>query len=637
MFIAKWKNDKLRNLPKEMIAQKKFCIWKSEPSESGTGKPKKVPYLWIEKKGICRNFPKGPFLSFFMLQGFLVLQQDLPKKDRGYSAGFYLKDSGLSVIDIDNYQAAFGLGDIVSRLDRKGCYVEASPSGEGLHIFYSGSLDWTNGRKRSFTSLETYEGKGTSCEVYGPNDVRFITLTGNKLTPPSKKNSSPLPLPDAEELQEEFQELKELFFLNPFEEVSSSDFSSNSTLSTPSIESYSALPDVDSKLELVLSKIKDSRFYQNFLLFSENLKVGTHNSISETDMAFAGLVAAYIPQEWAFNEKIDLIIQFFKHHRIQRDKSRNRLDYIRGTAEKALLGLSPLGLNNREQSKSSQDQKPLKTIERSSILKICNVMQIFHLGKSKENFKYINNRNPDNSVEATCPESLSSTDFKYFMQLLFQYKESKLFSNQNSPEKNDYYEINIHKLGQELGASISGGRNYKMFLDSLSKLSKVHLKYNKVIDLDKKSYSISEESLLSYRVSYESDRSTGKRSYKKLKVRMHSTIFEVLSSAEYNYSLINQESYNKLSSDKLQLLYFHFCQKTLPGKEFRTFTLEDLLSLWPSSDNRHTIHSRVEQLTNLIKDLTSERAKLKDIYIQPIYENGKLVKVKVKKNKLNIV
>lgn len=424
--------------------------------------------------------------------------------------------------------------------------------------------------------------------------------------------------------------------MSPHEKVSHSHFPNNSTETILKVECDSVLPEMDSKLELVLSKIKDSRSYKNFLLFSKNLKLDKHDSISETDMAFAGFVAAYIPEEWAKNEKADIIVKFFHSYRPQRDKTQYRLDYIRRTAQKALQSGSSVKSKDQERCQADLDQKQSKSIEHTSIFKICNIMQIFHLGKSYENFKYIENKNKDNSLEATCPESLTPTDFKYFMQLLFQYKESKLFTNQNTTQKNGYYKINIKKIEEELGIGVSG-KSYKLFFNSLSKLSKVHLKYNKLIDCDKKLYSCSEESLLSYRASYETHSGKDNRTYKRLEVRMHSTISEILSLAEYNYSLINRESYNQLSSEKSQLLYVYFCQKTLPGKKFTTFTLKDLLDLWPASNNRHTVYSRTEQLTTLIEDLVTKQAQLKDLDIRPIYASGDLVSVKVKKNRLTPV
>lgn len=632
MYDLKCTERDLRNLPNEMKDQEKFCLWRYEPSESSTGKPKKVPYTWcLNTEKISRNFPRGTFLSFLALRLILVAQKKLAKQDQVYLPGFYLKDSNLSVIDIDNYHPAFGLGSIVARLNQKGCYVESSPSGQGLHIFYSGSLDWTNGRKRSYSSLKTDQAKETSCEVYGPNDVRYITLTGLKITTPNE--SDPLPLPEAGELQEEFQELKNLFFLSPREQTSVSYALSSSISCASTVQYSSSLPEADSRLELVLSKIKDSVCHFLFLQFVNCLKFDKHNSISETDMAFAGFISAYIPDEWPYSEKIDVMVKFFHSYRPQRDKTRDRLDYVRRTAQKALQSGSFVKSKSEEKSKGALDQKHSKSIASKSILKICNIMQIFHLGKSYENFKYIENKNKDNSLEATCPESLTPTDFKYFMQLLFQYKESKLFTDQNTTQKNGYYEINIKKLGEELGIGIDG-RSYKRFFNSLSKLSKVHLNYNKLIDRDKKLYCSSGESLLSYRASYETHSGKDNRSYKRLEVRMHSAISEILSMAEYNYSLINKESYSQLSSEKSQLLYVYFCQKTLPGKKFTIFTLEDLLDLWPASNDRRTVYSRIEQLISLIADLVSKQDQLKDLDLRPVYENGKLIMVKVKKNKL---
>lgn len=632
-----WKEGDLNHLPQEMVKQQRFCVWRSVPAKSGSGKPRKIPYTssggGLLNRAVC-NFPEGNFWTFDRVKIFLLRQR--PKKaEDTFFPGFYLKGSNLSVIDIDNYHPNSGLLGLVMKFYHKGCYIEASPSGHGFHIFYSGSLNWTDGRKKSSTGLDTGQVKKTSCEVYGPDDIRFITVTGQKLHLPYISDIEPLPR--AEELIEELTELQNIFFSSHHKQKHNSNIDKSSTLNKSSAEYFNDLEEINSKSAWILSKIKDSVCHFLFLQFVNCLKFDKHNSISETDMAFAGFISAYIPDEWLYSEKIDVMVKFFHSYRPQRNKTRDRLDYVRRTAQKALQSESSVKSRSGEKSKTAPDQKHPQSIKRASIFKICNIMQIFHLGRSYENFKYIENKNKDNSLEATCPESLTPTDFKYFMQLLFQYKESKLFTDQNTPQKNGYYKINIKKLGEELGAGISGGKHYRLFFNSLDKLSKVHLKWNKLINSDKQLYCTHSESLLSYRASYETRLSKDNRSYKRLEVRMHSAISEILSSAEYNYSLLNKESYNKLSSTELQLLYFYFCQKTLPGKNFTTFTLKDLLGLWPVSDDRRIIFNRMKKLIDLIEDFVSKQAELKDLYIQPIYENGKLTMVKVKKNRLSPV
>lgn len=71
---------------------------------------------------------------------------------------------------------------------------------------------------------------------------------------------------------------------------------------------------------------------------------------------------------------------------------------------------------------------------------------------------------------------------------------------------------------------------------------------------------------------------------------MHPIIFNLFNKAQYNYSLLNKNSYNHLSLSKLQLLYYHFCQNTWPGKGYVTLT--ELLNLWPLSDNPRILAKR---------------------------------------------
>ena len=609
------------NLPDEIKVSKQFCLWKYQYIENNC-KPSKVPYGYLKKQH--RVMPslkdKRHWFTFSEYLNFKNCFND-------FNLGLVLTNGSFTVIDIDNYQAHKVLDSILFNMLSKGAYIEVSPSGLGLHIFFVGQ--WSYSRKKSIVSIG-YRSKKTTCEAYCGKDVRFITLTGQSIVLKNQKNNKSLAT--SSELSQEIEKLAELFFgYDVFGDMYSTPNTIDKNLIQPSLD----IDVVNKEYIRIKGEISTSIWKKLYIDLCNCLK-SNYNSASEADWAFLQIVARFIDYESQYKKNI--LKLFFQKDRPYRLK-KNRIDYLDRTITKVLSNpvkpkdqifcttFSSKNANYKEESQSNLDKKKSKTIKSCSILKICNIMQIFHLGRSYENFKQIEIKNQDNSLEATCPESLTSTDFKYFMQLLFQYKDSKISS------KSDYYQINIKKLGEELGLGING-RNYKLFFNSLSKLSKVHLKYNKLINFDKKLYCTSEESLLSYRASYEKHSGKDSRPYKRLEVRMHSAISEILSIAEYNYSLINRESYDQLFSEKLQLLYVYFCQKTLPGKNFTTFTLEDLLDLWPASNNRHTIYTRTEQLISLIENLSSKQAQLKDLDIQLFYENKKLTKVKVKKNRL---
>ena len=636
MYDINWTTGNLSNLPQEIIKQHRFCVWKNEPSESGTGKPKKIPYCLKYGRIPERNFPKGTFCSFIDLERFL--RGDFLFKPN-FSPGFYLKGSRLSVIDIDNYHPSSDLIGLITKFYEKGCYIEVSPSGNGLHIFYSGFLNWTNGRNKCFSSLKSDQAKVTSCEVYTSKDIRFITLTG-RMAFSQTKTTNIRSLPRAEDIEPELMRLKELFFLDP--KSKDEDLNSmNRILPISEIkipvkkEESIDFESPSEKLKSVVAKIEKSTHYAKFLLFCEKLKLDEYETISETDMAFAGLIVAYMPQQWRLEDKANIIAEFFKRFRVQRDKTQDRPGYVMSTAYEALSNWDTYYRPNNKSFLPTLASKQNNTIDRNIILKICNVMQIFHLGKSYPNFQYLDNKKEKNSILVKSPESLTPTDLKYFMEILFQYKN--LSRNPDNISKDDFFEVNIKALLESLNLT-RGGKAYQTFMKHLDKLSNVSLKYNKLIDANKNLYCLYGGSLLSYELyHYEDYEKNNIYKWQKVKVKLASAIIEMMNTAEYNYSLLNKLSYQRLPSDKLKFLYVYFCQNTWPGKEGKLFTVNDLMSLWPPSSVRTTLNSRKKELTKLLTDFSHHQNIVKDLIIQTIYENEELAKVKVVKRMLKPV
>ena len=624
MENASWTERNLNNLPKEITSQNKFCFWKSEPSKDGKGKPQKVPYTISRWGGLERKFPYGSFCSFHKLSSMMRRHSR-----KGFMPGFYLRDSGLSVIDIDDYFSSPTLDSIIADLDNKGCYIEVSPSGKGLHIFYSGFLDWTNGRNRSYTSLKVEEDQSTTCEVYSSKDIRFITLTGQVIE--FSNSSISQPLAKAEEIEEELMKLKELFFVYPRLELEIDKASEANLLNSKSQDSIRNSETANSikVLASIVENIKNSEHCSKLISFGKEAKPCKYKSSSEADMSFAGLIASFLPKELSVKEKINIVAQSFEYLRFKRVKTENRIDYILDTASKAVSNMDNYYPHKSHESQESLVSKKCSTIKISSILKICNIMQMFHLGKSYSNFEYVNNKNENNSLSVTSPESLTATDFKYFIQMLFQYKQSV---KENNLSKDGYFKVNIKQIFESLNQSRSGAA-YNSFYRTLLKLSKVYICCHKLIDVNRNLYSNYTGSLLSCEIDYFRDSfASEKNQFKKVEVRFARAILDVMNEAEYNYSLLNKESYESFFSDKLKLIYIYFCQKTLPGKNVTTFTIQELLKLWPPCNIRRTLRSREKELGDLLKNFAEN--KITDLAVQLIYEEGEIAKIKVRKKNL---
>lgn len=131
--------------------------------------------------------------------------------------------------------------------------------------------------------------------------------------------------------------------------------------------------------------------------------------------------------------------------------------------------ISQYRVKEKEIEKKRKKQAKLeRTATKDSIVKICNNMRIFHLGRSVKEFTYISNKE-GNRLKAHVPESLTQSDFRYFMQLLFVYIEctkpfvKELTSLDCLNELSEkYYQINLRSILTALGLT-PGGRAYNVF------------------------------------------------------------------------------------------------------------------------------------------------------------------------------
>ena len=621
MISWPWMKTDLDSLPEEILSQDKFLVWrytrlfaeeKAEVNHKEV-KMRKLPYTLLENGEIKIGLKSGRCVSFEKMIDLLKENKAL-----GVRPGFFLKGAGLSVIDIDNFDPKHkNLGRILLKLLSKGCYVETSPSGEGLHIFYSGFLDWTNGRQRSSSSLKMDGAKETSCEVFLSTDIRFITLTGKRL------NQKLQPLPMAEDLEEELMELKELFFPGYERKKKHSDLEISFRQNTQKAE-VKISKDLSEKLQLTVAKIEDSSHRTIFSLFCKEDKPDKYPSPSEADMAFSGLLKDYLDPEWSKSDKEAILQEAFDKLRKSRGKTKNRPEYVSATVSTALN-------NSTTYFRDKLLKKEVQTVDRDIIFNICNIMKIFSFGKSYLGFEYINERNSDNVLKVTAQESLTPYDLRFFMQILSQHR--KYFLCNRGTSTGEPFDFNVSAMLYRLKLQNSGFQ-YKRFHDSLLRLSKVHLDYHKLVDEETRKFHNKAGSLLSFDRIYFKGGSV--KEWSQVKLQLGVPFLAILEEARFNYSIFNMDSFESFSSPKLQLLYYHLAQNTMPGKGYKVFTRKELLSLWPSADTLHpsTLRSRKKDLKIIVEKFVNEQEKIKDLRVEAIYDQNSLVKVKARKIRL---
>lgn len=149
-------------IPQELKGKPNWVCWREEPCK-GTGELTKPPI----------NPHTGHYASPTDPDTWGTLQEALEarKRLRLPGIGFVLtKDSGIVAIDLDHCRNP-ETGDLTPMaqrtVERLKSYTEVSPSGEGLHIFVSGSLP-PDGKCR-IKDIELYD------------SARYLTVTGHRI------------------------------------------------------------------------------------------------------------------------------------------------------------------------------------------------------------------------------------------------------------------------------------------------------------------------------------------------------------------------------------------------------------------------------------------------------------------------
>ena len=146
--------------PQELMERKQWVNWRLIPDKDG-GKDKKVPFNPITGKGAASNNP-ATWTDF-------ATAVDAVERYGFSGLGFmFAKDGGLVGVDIDHcYDPETKTFNDTAKaiMARQPTYMEFSPSGTGVHLFFKGKMPGT-GNKNAKTGVEMYE------------HTRYFTMTG---------------------------------------------------------------------------------------------------------------------------------------------------------------------------------------------------------------------------------------------------------------------------------------------------------------------------------------------------------------------------------------------------------------------------------------------------------------------------
>jgi primase-polymerase (primpol)-like protein len=151
----------IRNIPKELKSLPQWVCWRLE-QDKRSGRDCKVPY---SPKNSHRASPNNP-----ATWGTLEEAINCAEKYLFSGIGFmFTAECGINGIDLDHCLESGNLNEIAADIlaHLPPTYIEISPSGKGLHIFFKGTL--TSGGNRNGKS---------GVEMYSVS--RYFTVTGNK-------------------------------------------------------------------------------------------------------------------------------------------------------------------------------------------------------------------------------------------------------------------------------------------------------------------------------------------------------------------------------------------------------------------------------------------------------------------------
>lgn len=299
--------DRLPDVPAAMKAQHQWVRWKLEPGSNGT--MTKVPYRvdggkasstntddWADYKtavtGAEINSSGG--VGFMFANGFMGIDLDGCRDTKTGDITKWAED----IID--------SLGDV---------YVEASPSGTGLHIFVLGKVP---GNDKKF-NLNPAIGYGKAAiEIY--DSRRYFTVTGDKFF----DEAGDVLRCDLKEIYKKFHELRAANPAPRNERAESADAAASAGEPTK-IEQLGTFS--TTKYDIFSQGEIESR--QPSFVISNRIGRLTYPSQSEADMAFATVLAI------THNGDADKINEEFCKSALYRPKW-ERTDYRNNTIAKAI-------------------------------------------------------------------------------------------------------------------------------------------------------------------------------------------------------------------------------------------------------------------------------------------------------------
>nr|UAT97345.1 PUT_PRODUCT [Ahnfeltia plicata] len=333
--------------------------------------------------------------------------------------------------------------------------------------------------------------------------------------------------------------------------------------------------------KLIKAKIIKSTYCSDYYAFT-NIDSIKNKSRSEDDWHFCLLILKFIESHI---ECTRLLEEFLRTERY-REKFDLSLTYLETTIEKVIKASSENGqrgtLANGTGVLNPDSAIVTSTklvIPAHEIIRTCNIAKCFFLNSEYAiaNSTVNVSNQEDNKLEVSFNAGpLNGYDLTIFVYLLSYFSKYPTI---------DGIDLDMPHLLKICRIS-KNGESYSRIQESLSKLSKTHLSYNKKITQEtsrtlKDAFYTSSGTILSYLVNYRASK------IGHTDVFIYINIFlNILQIGNYNYACINVADFMNLRKHDLRILYYFFCLNIRPTQYFTKFTIKELaLQLYFQSSN----------------------------------------------------
>nr|CAA35700.1 unnamed protein product [Agarophyton chilense] len=405
---------------------------------------------------------------------------------------------------------------------------------------------------------------------------------------------------------------------------------------------------INSEIKRILDNlVKSSYSKQYFLYKSENIVLS--QSSSEDDWNYCLLILKFVNPKDSI-KIISSILEFFLRSDRHRDKFDEHFSYLNTTIAKAIVSSSHLEIlgclysqnsANSIQSVSSYFNRNNITIscKINNVLKISNFLSIFYLhtpsySDSVLDYEFNYSFNSNVSVKISMLGGLlNHFDLMVFLSILYAHKLDTILYPDN------VVDINFSNISFMLS---DNGRNRFKYLNSLEKLSKVHLH----------SFSSSKESLLStflgpsgcaysFSGTLLSFEQISTKSLTNMRVYLSEPILKMLT-LKNNYSIVNWLSFSSISSYQIRLLYFYFCLHVKVSRYFQTFLVDRIVNdLYISASGQSSIRSRKFRIRRMLQSIYDSQQNIIDFDFQLIFSSCSskrfIQSIKVRRSKVVLI